>query len=235
MCVKKEWFALSPGERGLWLISVAVVAMAGVLGGQTTAAGVLGPVIGVTALIYIARGAVLGQVLMVVFSLVYGYLSFYCRYYGEMVTYMGMTGPISAMTVVTWLRHPSQEENQVEAARLSPRLRWIMAVSAAGTTWAFYYILKYFHTAQLPLSTLSVTTSFLASYLMLFRSSMYAVAYAANDLVLIGLWVLAARNDPANWSMAICFAMFFCNDLYGFVSWRRRQRQQEMLKAQQEN
>lgn len=176
MCVKKEWFALSPGERGLWLFSVAVVAMAGVLGGQTTAAGVLGPVIGVTALIYIARGAVLGQVLMVVFSLVYGYLSFYCRYYGEMVTYMGMTGPISAMTVVTWLRHPSQEENRVEAARLSPRLRWIMAVSAAGTTWAFYYILKYFHTAQLPLSTLSVTTSFLASYLMLFRSSMYAVA-----------------------------------------------------------
>ena len=172
---------------------------------------------------------------MVVFSLVYGYLSFQCQYYGEMVTYMGMTGAISAMTVVTWLRHPSQEENQVEAARLSPRLRRIMVVSAAVTTWAFYYILKYFHTAQLPLSTLSVTTSFLASYLMLFRSSMYAVAYAANDLVLIGLWVLAARNDPANWSMAICFAMFFCNDLYGFVSWRRRQRQQEMLKAQQEN
>ena len=55
MCVKKEWFALSPGERGLWLFSVAVVAIASVLGGQTTAAGVLGPVIGVTALIYIAR------------------------------------------------------------------------------------------------------------------------------------------------------------------------------------
>lgn len=53
--------------------------------------------------------------------------------------------------------------------------------------------------------------------------------------MLIGLWVLAARNDPANWSMAICFAMFFCNDLYGFVSWRKRQRQQELLKEQQEN
>ena len=57
--MKKEWFALSTSERGLWLFSVAVAAMAGVLGGQTTAAGVLGPVIGVTALIYIARGAVL--------------------------------------------------------------------------------------------------------------------------------------------------------------------------------
>ena len=112
MCVKKEWFALSPGERGLWLFSVAVVALAGVLGGQTTAAGVLGPVIGVTALIYIARGAVLGQVLMVVFSLVYGYLSFQCQYYGEMVTYMGMTGPISAMTVVTWLRHPARRRTR---------------------------------------------------------------------------------------------------------------------------
>ena len=82
MCLKKEWFALSPGERVLWLVSMAVVALASVLGGQTTAAGVLGPVIGVTALIYIARGAVLGQVLMVVFSLVYGYLSFQCQYYG---------------------------------------------------------------------------------------------------------------------------------------------------------
>lgn len=230
--MKKEWFALSPGERGLWLFSVAVVAMAGVLGGQTTAAGVLGPVIGVTALIYIARGAVLGQVLMVVFSLVYGYLSFYCRYYGEMVTYMGMTGPISAMTVVTWLRHPSQEENQVEAARLSPRLRWIMAVSAAGTTWAFYYILKYFHTAQLPLSTLSVTTSFLAVYLTFRRSAYFPLAYAANDLVLIVLWTLAAMEDPSYLSVVICFVMFLVNDGYGFLSWSRMQKRQQQRREE---
>ena len=75
-------------------------------------------------------------------------------------------------------------------------------------------------------STLSVTTSFLASALTFLRSPLYACAYAANDLVLIALWVVSAQNDPAGWAMVACFSMFFLNDMYGFVNWRRMERRQ---------
>lgn len=49
----------------------------------------------------------------------------------------------------------------------------------------------------------------------------YAVAYAANDAVLIILWTLAAFDNIAYISVIICFVVFLINDLYGFISWKK--------------
>jgi nicotinamide riboside transporter PnuC len=70
-------------------------------------------------------------------------------------------------------------------------------------------------------STLSVTTSFLAVSLTALRSPYYALAYTANDIVLIVLWILASIQDIAYLPMILCFVMFMVNDLYGFLNWRR--------------
>ncbi len=74
--------------------------------------------------------------------------------------------------------------------------------------------------------TLSVTTSFLAVYLTFRRSPWYAVAYAANDIVLIILWAMAAAEDSSCLSVLVCFVMFLVNDLYGFHSWIRMEKRQ---------
>ena len=66
-----------------------------------------------------------------------------------------------------------------------------------------------------------------ASYLTLYRSPYYALAYAANDIVLVVLWILAAVVTPSYLPMIVCFAMFFVNDMYGFINWRRMERRQK--------
>ena len=101
-----------------------------------------------------------------------------------------------------------------------------MWVGAAAVTAAFYWVLRYFHTANLLPSTVSVTTSFLAVYLTFRRSPWFALAYAANDVVLIVLWTLASGYDIRYLSVVVCFAAFLANDIYGFVSWRRMERTQ---------
>ena len=85
----------------------------------------------------------------------------------------------------------------------------------------WYFILKHFNTANIIPSTLSVATSFIAVYLTFRRSPYFALAYAANDVVLIVLWTLAAVEDISYLSVIICFILFLVNDLYGFVSWKR--------------
>ena len=82
-------------------------------------------------------------------------------------------------------------------------------------------MLKAFHTANLAVSTVSITTSFLASWLLLFRSPFYGLAYAANDVVLVTMWILAALENIAYLPMAVCFCVFLFNDLYGFFNWSR--------------
>ena len=178
--------------------------------------------IGVTSLIFNAKGNPFGQLLMVIFSLLYGVISYSFAYYGEMITYMGMTMPMAAFALVSWLRNPFQG-NRAEVTvnslkALEQVFMWILTIIV---TIIFYFILEFFNTANLLFSTLSVTTSFLAVYLTFRRSPYFAVAYACNDVILIVLWILASMENIRYISVVVCFAAFLFNDIYGFISWQR--------------
>lgn len=226
MKIKNPFRDLTGFETALWLTSVLVSVGSFILSGGSDILTAIASLIGVTALIFVAKGYVIGQVLTVVFAVFYGIISFYLRYYGEMITYLCMSAPIAAFTVVEWLRHPYKDTKEVQVSRLSPRRIIIMVIGAVLTTAAFYFILRALGNASLIPSTVSVTTSFLASYLTFCRSPYYALAYAANDIVLIVLWVIAAAGDISYLPMVFCFVMFFVNDMYGFFNWRRMQARQ---------
>ena len=105
-----------------------------------------------------------------------------------------------------------------------------MCVMTVVVTIVFYFILEYFNTANIIPSTLSVTTSFVAVYLTFRRSSYFATAYAANDVVLIVLWVLASMKNTMYISVVVCFGAFLVNDIYGFINWKRIEMRQNRQK-----
>ena len=185
--------------------------------------------IGVTSLIFNAKGNPFGQFLMVIFSVLYGIISFSFSYYGEMMTYLGMTAPMAVFALISWLRHPyNGNKAEVKVNRLTKKESLFMLLLTAAVTLLFSFILAAFHTANLIPSTVSVATSFLAVYLTFKRSAFYAVAYAANDIVLIYLWSMAALSNSSYLSVVICFMIFLVNDIYGFISWSKIQKRQEI-------
>ena len=184
--------------------------------------------IGVFSLIFSAKGNPVGQVLMIVFSVLYGIISFGFRYYGEMITYVGMTLPMAIFALVSWLKNPYEaNKSEVKIRNLKKNEALIMVLLTIAVTLIFYFILKHFNTATLIPSTISVATSFLAAYLTFMRSIYFTLAYAANDVVLIILWVLASLRDISYISVVICFIVFLVNDLYGFCNWRKMKIRQE--------
>lgn len=217
---------LTKFELLLWLTSVGVITVSFLLLKDGSILTLLASLIGVTALIFVAKGYVIGQVLTVVFAVFYGIISFSQHYYGEMITYLGMSAPMAALAVAEWVRHPYKGTKEVAVSRLSRRRTVFMWCGALISTVAFYFILNAMGNSALIVSTVSVTTSFLASYLTFCRSPYYALAYAANDIVLIVLWIMAALGDASCFPMIFCFVMFFANDMYGFVNWRRMQSSQ---------
>lgn len=216
---KKDWVLL--------LVSLAVVTGCNVATPQVVWSTALGVMVGAVALVLMARGDVWGQVLTMVFSVLYGITSWKFRYYGEVITYVGMTLPMALMAVISWLKHPYRGNRaEVEIHRLTGRQKVGMGIGAVLVTAVLGALLWRLNTPNLLFSTLSVTTSFLAAYLTYYRSVWYAVAFAANDVVLVILWVLASVKDASFTPMIGCFVMFFCNDLYGFVCWKRREKKQ---------
>lgn len=220
--LKETFSSLTRFEWWLWVVSVVVVAGAYLVAPQPEYLTLSASLIGVTSLIFIAKGMLIGQVLVVLFSVLYGVVSYIHAYYGEVITYVCMTAPMAVVALISWARHPYKDSAEVEVASLSVRRFVGLLFLGVVVTVAFYYILRELGTANLWVSTLSVTTSFVAVGLTALRSPYYAVGYALNDIVLILLWLLVA-NVP----MALCFVMFLANDIYGFVNWRRMHRRQQ--------
>ena len=225
--MQNPWKELSVKEWWLWSISMLIVTVSNLVGGSFDVLTLAATWVGITSLIFAAKGNVWAQFLMVAFSILYGIISFRFRYWGEMITYLGMTLPMAVWSAVTWLRNPSAgSKSEVAIRKLEKKHFLFLLVLSIVVTGAFYFILRWLETPNIIFSTLSVTTSFLAASLTMLRSSYYALGYAANDLVLIVLWGLAAAKDPVYIPVIINFMIFFMNDMYGFISWKKRERTQ---------
>lgn len=219
--IKESFGSLTRFEWCLWAVSMVVVAGAYLVAPVMEYITLAASLIGVTSLIFLAKGLLIGQVLVIIFSLLYGVVSYQNAYYGELLTYVCMTAPMAVVALISWARHPYKDTAEVEVAKVTVRQVVGLLLLSVVVTVAFYFILRELGTANLWVSTLSVTTSFVAVGLTALRSPYYAIGYALNDVVLIVLWLLV-ENVP----MAMCFVMFLANDLYGFVNWRRMSRRQ---------
>ncbi len=211
----------------LWICSMGIVVISYVAFGRSIDLSFISSLIGATALIFTAKANPIGPVLMVVFSIIYGYISYTFSYFGEMLTYLGMTLPMAVFSIVEWLKNPFKgKKSEVEVNNIGKTEMVFMLLGSVAVTVVFYFVLKYFNTANLLISTFSVTTSFVAAYFTLRRSPYYALAYALNDIVLIVMWTLATFKDTYYLSVVICFLMFLVNDSYGFINWRRIEKRQ---------
>ena len=218
--------SLTKFEIILWLVSVIVVTVSFVVAPDNVLT-YIASLIGVTALIFVAKGFVLGQILSVVFAVFYGIISFHFKYYGEMITYVFMTAPMSIMSMISWIKNPYKDTLEVTVNKINKKQVLIVLILSIIVTIVFYFILKALNTANLIFSTISITTSFIAVSLSFLRSPYYALGYATNDIVLIILWSLASIQDISYIPMIMCFVMFLVNDLYGLINWKKMQKKQK--------
>ena len=224
--MKNPFKMLTRFELFLWIGSLLVVLVSSLLSPTPDVFSTVASLVGVTSLIFIARGFAVGQALIIVFATMYALLSLEQSYYGELITYAGMTLPMAVVSLIAWLRNPNGSTGEVKVRRLNARMLISVGLLSLVVTVVFYFVLSALDTASLAVSTFSVATSFFAAMLTALRSPYYALAYAVNDIVLVVLWTIAAVNDPGAYSVVACFVTFLVNDLYGFISWIR------MAKAQ---
>ena len=168
--------------------------------------------------------------MIIIFSIFYGIISIRAKYYGEMITYLFMSLPAAVCACISWLKNPSKQgKHEVQISTLSAK-KWLICIGVSIVATALlYFVLRYFETNNLIVSTISVTTSMLAASLLFFRSPYYALAYVANDLVLIVLWTAASLRDISCLPTVVCFTTFLFNDTYSFINWTRMQKRQAEL------
>ncbi len=219
-------------EWCLYLISLTVILFCFFFFGNTDYIQLATSIIGVTSLMLVSKGTPIGQITTILFSVFYGIVSYSTQYYGEMITYLGMTTPIAIVALISWFRHPSKgNANEVEINELKPKEYVFCLLIGLAVMCGFYFILKALNTHNLIISTISVFTSFLAAYLTARRSRFYAFGYALNDIVLITLWAMAMKDNFNYVATLITSIIFLVNDIYGFINWSRTLKKQKSYQA----
>lgn len=214
---------LTKFEWIIWIASLVIVTISNIVSGDIDVLTLIATWLGVTALIFAAKGNVWAQVLVIVFSILYSIISWRFRYWGEMITYLGMTMPMAIWSTITWIRNPAENGKEVTIRKLTSKYVILLSLSSVLATTIFWYLLKLLDTPNLVLSTISIFTSFIAASLTMLRSSYYALGYALNDIVLVILWTMASIENPVYIPVVVNFIIFLINDIYGFISWKKRE------------
>ena len=120
----------------MWLFSVMGITLSFFIMRNTDYLTLIDSLIGVSALIFVAKGNVIGQVMTVIFGVFYGIISAQYHYWSEVITYLGMTAPIALGAVATWIRHP-YEKGEVKVREMKRRDWVILALLTIAVTILF--------------------------------------------------------------------------------------------------
>lgn len=225
--MKKFLKSINIFEWLIWGLSIVSITLCFFIFKNTQYLYLFASLLGVTALIFVSKGNPIGQFLTVIFSILYGFISYSFGYYGEIITYVGMSAPMALWALIVWLKNPYKgDKSQVKVNALS-RKEWILFLTVAVIiTIILYFILLVLNTSNLIISVVSVYTSFIAAYLTARRSRFYAIGYGLNDIVLIVMWIMASFENVTYLPMVVCFVAFLITDTYGFINWSIMDRKQ---------
>lgn len=184
-------------------------------------------IVGIITALLLAKGKNLGQIFGILIVDLYSIVSFKNGFYEEVIIYLCIMLPMYIIGIISWARHKNEKTNSVEVNNISIKEWLIVAIISVLAFVGSYYLLKYFNTNELFISSLSVIDSLFAVYLLLRRSKYGFYFYVINDLVLIALWgVPLLTGNLGLIAMFLNPVINLINDCYGIYNWRKLEKTQ---------
>lgn len=214
-------------EKLLLVISIIVLLATGIIFNSSIVT-IICTVLFVFAIMLIAKGNYLGQIIGIVVTILYSYISYKNRYYGEIIINIGIVLPLYILGIISWIKHENKETKTVKINQIRFK-EWLIAlVLSIGVYFGIYYLLKSQNTNLLIVSTLSVMASLFGMYLNVRRSSYSFLLFIINDIILIFLWGIPSFNgDYTLVPLFINPIINLFNDSYGLYNWKKNEKLQK--------
>lgn len=212
----KDWKAF---EIGLLIISVLSILVSAIVF-KSQILTLMTSLIGILCALLQAKGKIISQFVGLLEVILYPILSYQNQYYGEVIIYVFIVFPMYLYGVISWVTHKNKETATVEANQISKKEWIILSFASLVSFVVLYYVLKYFNTSQLIISSLSMVTSLIATYLITRRSKYSFLFYIGNDIILILLWgIPVLKGNFSLLPMLLDPIILFINDNYGWRNW----------------
>lgn len=188
---------------------------------------------GILTVFFLAKGKMIGNVLGVIQSVFYIVISYFNAFYGEVLLCCCITIPIYIASIISWARNLNSKDKIVKVNKSLGWVEWVVSIlSAVVISIGIYFLLDFFNTANLLVSTLSVFSCLMAGYLVVRRSEYNFVFYILNNIVCICLWVYAIlqNNELGYITTIVQYCMFLILNIFGVFNWIKIKKVQRLRK-----
>lgn len=226
--LKKFVKKFSLWEWLLWGFGLVLVVVLGIV----FKSGVLittSSVLGITAVFLCAKGMVIGCFVEIAQLFLYCTMSWFNRYYGEILVCALVTFPTYLFSIITWLKNRQKGDVVLKVSKTPKLLEWILLfVISAILSVGAYFLLRAFNTSHLIVSTIGVGTGICAGYLSIRRSEFSFLLFLVNNILCIILWLtVVVKGDLSYIPTVANYAIFMTMNIFGFVNWLKLKRQQK--------
>ena len=112
--MKKIFASLNKFDIILYFSGIICPILGFIIFKNTEYLNLINTIFGLTALLFVAKGNPFGQFLIIIFSVLYGIISYSYQYYGELITYVCLTGPSAIISLISWLKNLNGNKLMIE-------------------------------------------------------------------------------------------------------------------------
>ena len=145
-----------------------------------------------------------------------------------------ITIPVYLISVITWLKNRSSENDEVTVNKLSVMELVILLISSIPLFAIIFFVLRALNTANLVVSTISLTLGAIASYLLMRRCEYNFIFYILLNVTGIALWTTITIRDLSNLPTVISYSISVFLNITGLINWiKMKKSQQKGVKNEQ--
>jgi len=208
----------------LWIsISTATILVLSIYWNESLV-GIISAITGVVCVVLTGKGKVSSYIFGMVNTVLYAYISYGAKYYGEVMLNLLYYAPMNVVGWVMWNKHISEDTKEVEKKKMKGDSRIIVLIGASIGVFFYGLILKKMG-GNLPLTdSLSVVLSIIAQILCVKRLMEQWVLWIIIDVVMVIMWIMAFFNGGESVATLIMWSIYLVNAVIMFVKWNRESR-----------
>lgn len=191
---------------------------------------ILSSTFGVVGVLFLTKVNVVGIFVGIVQIIFYSIISYLNGLYGEMINNLCVTLPLYIANLITWLKNLYSKNGQV---KINSSISWKEVVAAICVvvilSVGMFFVLDYFNTTMVFVSTLSFTFNTLAIYFLARRSSLNFVFYIFSNIANFAMWgtLIITTHDLSMLITLINVVVYFLLNCYGLYNWFMTRKKQE--------
>ena len=205
----------------LWLCIATALILGLSVYWKDSVIGIISALTGIWCVIFTGKGKVSNFLFGIVNVVLYAYISYQAKFYGEVMLNVLYYLPCSVIGIFAWKKHIDEESGEVVKDKMDLRNSlWVYSLTAVGVV-GYGFILKALG-GQLPfVDSITTVLSVVAQILCLKRLAEQWILWIIIDGVSVVMWAYNYMNGGESVATLLMWGVYLLNAIFMYVKWYR--------------